>query len=187
VSDAASDPSCDEPSCGARVARGHGREWSVRYDREVQVARIDYVAIAARLRDAAERGLLGDHLDTVAALYVLDCSHRIGTSTIVFTREFGPLRRHGYSDPDHMHGYHLSLSCFERAERDTWVRAFFEANVPLLWACWWWTAGGREHQVSHWRLFCDEQWKAISVRNTAEVLRAGWKPASELGLAVHPS
>lgn len=153
----------------------------------MQVTRIDYVAIATRLRATAERGVLGDRLDSVAAKYVLDCSVRLGTSTIVFTREFGPLRTHGYSDPEHARGYHLSLSCVERAERDTWVRAFFGGDVPLLWACWWWTPGGHEFQVSHWRLFCDEYWTPIAVRNTADVLRAGWKPATDLGLAVHPS
>jgi hypothetical protein len=42
-------------------------------------------------------------------------------------------------------------------------------------------------QVSHWRLFCNEHWSPVMVRNTADVLRAGWKPASELGLAVQPS
>jgi hypothetical protein len=110
----------------------------------VQVTRIDYVAIAARLRASAETGMLTDRLDVVASRYVLECSERLGTSTIVFTRECAPLRKHGFCDPDHMRGYHLSLSCVERAERDTWVRAFFGSNVPLLWACWWWTPGGHE-------------------------------------------
>jgi hypothetical protein len=153
----------------------------------VQVTRIDYAAIAMRLRTEADSGLLTTRFDIEAARYVLRCSHRMGTSTIVFTRDEAWTEPGGYSDPMHARGYHLSLSCVERAERELWVRAFFGPNVPLLWACWWWTRGGREFQVSHWRLFCDPQWSPIAVRNTADVARKGWRPAIDMGLAIVPS
>jgi hypothetical protein len=112
---------------------------------------------------------------------------RSADSTIVFTRESGLCRSSRFSDPAHDRGFHLSLSCIERSERDIWVRSFFGEHTALLWAQWWTTPAGQELQISHWRLFCDDKWAPIEVRNTTDVLRGGWRPAAAFGLDVHPS
>lgn len=153
----------------------------------LQAARIDYTAIAERLRLLAAGGEFAGRMDPRSSQYLLDCSARVGSSTIVYTRERGLCRSSRFSDPAHDRGLHLSLSCVERAERDTWVRSFFGEHAPLVWAQWWNTPAGLELRISHWRLFCDDAWTPIAVRNTADVLRAGWRPAANFGLDVHPS
>lgn len=131
--------------------------------------------------------MLTHRLDHTASQYAHDCAIRVETSTIVFTRECLAPPRGGFRDPAHARGYHLSLTCIERAERDLWVRAFFGPDLPNVWAHWSVPRVARAFHVSHWRLFCDEHWSPIVVRNTADVMRAGWRSVIELEIAAQPS
>lgn len=147
--------------------------------------------IAAMLRLAASRagifegrGMppLSCHLDDV----------RTGTR-LFFTRDGGHHTSGWFKNPDYERCYHLSISFrdpetgelapFNRSIAATWVDAFFGDDQRLLWCEGPKTPHGKQAQVWHYRLFCDEHWQPIKPRGevySRELTEAGWQSWGDL-------
>jgi hypothetical protein len=111
--------------------------------------------------------------------YILSCTARVGATSAVFTRDCGMVVGGMVKDPTHDRCWHLSLVCPDRRERDAWLRAIFGARVDEVWA-------EELHGIDHFRLFCDDKWKPITVTNPADLRRAHLVPLAEFDLTAMP-
>jgi hypothetical protein len=144
---------------------------------------LDFDQIAKRMRFHARSGAMCGDLSADERKYVRRCSVRAGTTTLVFTRDFG--NHDGWlSDPTHDRCWHLSIACDDDNERDAWLRAFFGDHVAELWGQTCATDYGQQRGVWHWRLFCDQNWEPMPSTNPDDLLAAHMYRAIDLGVSI---
>ncbi|MBU2025992.1 hypothetical protein KJ912_04650 [Patescibacteria group bacterium] len=115
----------------------------------------------------------------------------VGTRAI-FTRDTGYHTSGWWKNPDYERCFHLSLSFVdietgEPAPRDTvltslFLDALFGKGKRLLWCEPPYSEQGKQMDVWHYRLFCDEGWQPIKPRGevySRELTEAGWKSWSD--------
>lgn len=156
-------------------------------------------SVASLMRSEAERGVWNGRNDARWARYSYRCQRvdQDTATTIIFTRDVGHHTSGWWKNPDYERCWHLSLSAApprlilpgqQRAElnaatRDAWVRAFYGENTRIVWYEPAYSAVGKRNEVTHWRLFCDENWQPILPRGevySRELTEAGWKSASQV-------
>lgn len=107
--------------------------------------------------------------------------------TVVYTKEDVYHTGGWCKNPEYERCWHLSVS-FQGGEPDKRVlklilECIFGVNQRLLWVESPYSQVGKNLEVTHYRLFCDEHWKPIQpkgeVYNTHFTER-GWKSFSEL-------
>lgn len=115
-------------------------------------------------------------------------------SLIIFTRDDGMHHLGMFKNPDYDRCYHLSLSfrsnltghSIPKDEKLTkmWLDAFFSPDdQKKLWVESPKSTEGKQRDVWHYRLICDEHWQGIIPRKevyTTEFTELGWKSFSEL-------
>lgn len=148
-----------------------------------EVLVLDWCAIADAMWGHARSGVSTNAAGDLDTAYLRRCSRRVGSTTLVFTRdETGPGRSR-FECPALRRSWHLSTECRDPVERDAWLRTFFGDHRHRLWVTGPTTAAGRAFDVWHWRLFCDEHWEpAVFDREPAELRAAGYLAASEVAL-----
>jgi hypothetical protein len=148
------------------------------------ITTIDFAAIANRMRNRARSGECRGEPTVREAAYIKHCGTRVGTTTLLFTRDVDQHACGWLANPAHDRCWHLSISCNDTAERDAWLRAFFGDEIDRLWAAPPESSLGRETNVWHWRLFCDEGGNAIATDPCdPELRRQGFRHARELGVS----
>ncbi len=140
-----------------------------------------------RMKTAAERSTYDGQLH--GKRYLDSCRHycRNTNALMIFTRDTGMHTSGWWKNPDYERCYHLSLS-FGAYERDVfhampqdhktarrWCEALFRENVKLLWIEPPFSDVGKQRDVYHYRLFCDQAWQPINPRG--EVYSKDWTPA----------
>ncbi len=143
----------------------------------------DFGSIANRMRYRASAGEFRGGASEVEQQYIRKCSTRAGGTTLIFTRDVGNYSCGWLAEPAHERCLHLSISCDDPIERDAWLRAFFGDRVEALWGEYSVSGFGREKDVWHWRLFCDELWNPI-LANHADLLASGMRTGRDLGVAI---
>lgn len=121
------------------------------------------------------------------------CTHfHAATGTlIIFTRDEGMHSSGWFKNPDYDKCLHLSLSFadpvthqrrpFDEKLADAWVDAFFPNDKKLVWMESAKMPTARAI-VTHYRVFCDENWQPILPRGevySTEFTEKGWKSWSE--------
>ena len=145
---------------------------------------LDFDSIANRMRYRARSGEhCGDGSER-ERLYVKKCSVREGSTTLVFTRDFGCHTFGWLANPEHDRCWHLSIACNDPAERNAWLRAFFGEHVESLWGHSSVTLYGQSREVWHWWLFCDERWQPLLETNSADLLAARMLSPRDLGVVL---
>lgn len=144
---------------------------------ELTTTNFDLVATALRRRSTL--GVMRALFTAAEEAYVLSCTARVGATSIVFTRDRGMVVGGMVQDAAHDLCWHLSLVCAVRRERDAWLRAFFGVRVGEVWA-------EELHGIDHYRLFCDDRWKPITVTNASDLRRAHLVPVAEFDLTAMP-
>jgi len=105
---------------------------------------------------------------------------------IIFTKEVGYHTSGWWKNPDYERCYHLSLSFLGGTDRGTSrkiLAGLFHDYEHLIWAEPPYYPEGKEHDVWHYRLFCDEHWNPIKPRGevySTQFTERGWKSFSEL-------
>jgi|SRR6478672_6289943 len=105
---------------------------------------------------------------------------------IIFMRETGYHSGGWWKNPDYERCWHLSISFpggrnqkhFEKI-----INSLFGDNKRYLWTEAPYSDQGKQSEVWHYRLFCDENWKAIMPRGevyTTHFTEQGWKSFSEI-------
>jgi len=143
---------------------------------ELTTTNFDLVATALRRRSTL--GVMRALFTAAEQAYVLSCTARVGATSIVFTRDRGMVAGGMVRDGAHDRCWHLSLVC-DRHERDAWLRAFFGARVSEVWA-------EELHGIDHYRLFCGDKWKPMTVVNVSDLRRAHLVPLDEFDLTAMP-
>ena len=144
---------------------------------------LDFESIAKRMRHHARSGAHRGEGSPTEAKYIRRCSTRAGTTTLVFTRDFGQ-HPSWLTDPAHDRCWHLSIACDDQAVHDAWLRAIFGEEVEHLWGSTSTTLVGQQRDVWHWRLFCDDNWTPCPTSNPDDLLGAGMYTARELGVVI---
>lgn len=106
--------------------------------------------------------------------------------SIMFMRESGYHSGGWWKNPDYERCYHLSISF--RGGRNTKdlnkiLQGLFGYNTKLLWTEAPYSEQGKQAEVWHYRLFCDENWKAIMPRGevyNTHFTDRGWKSFSSI-------
>jgi len=113
---------------------------------------------------------------------------------IIFTADVGYHSSGWWKNPDYERCWHLSLSyrdpisgsyvSHDHKQSKIWLDAFFTPDDQRkLWVETPKTPQGKESDVIHYRLFCDEHWKPIIPREevySKEFTEVGWKSYSEI-------
>lgn len=111
---------------------------------------------------------------------------------ILFTRDEGHHTCGWWKNPDYERCYHLSISFMDKfqnrkphkkKEAEKLVKLFFGNNSNLVWCEPPYSKEGLKNEVWHYRLFCDENWKAIKPRGevySTQFTEVGWKSFSEI-------
>jgi len=162
--------------------------------------------VAAQMRIQAATSTF-DGTETPENLcYLARCKHDdYGTGyRIIFTRDTGMHSSGWFKNPDYERCMHLSLSPHathfghgvtgsipwnepESGVEGLWVVALFGEHARLAWRESPKTRAGKELEVVHWRVFCDEHWQPILPRKevySKDFTERGWKSFSELGIAI---
>jgi hypothetical protein len=139
-------------------------------------------AVVRRMKARADAGVF-DGLSM--SPYFLRCRHYCENTQamLIFTRDVGMHSSGWWKNPDYERCYHLSIS-FEVAgvplpqnhkDARRWCEAFFGGDTKLLWIEPPYSPEGKQREVYHYRLFCDEGWQPIKPRG--EVYSREWTPA----------
>lgn len=139
-------------------------------------------AVVRRMKARADAGVF-DGLSM--SPYFLRCLHYCENTQamLIFTRDVGMHSSGWWKNPDYERCYHLSIS-FEVAgvplpqnhkDARRWCEAFFGGDTKLLWIEPPYSLEGKQREVYHYRLFCDEGWQPIKPRG--EVYSREWTPA----------
>ncbi len=144
----------------------------------------DFDSIANRMRYRARSGAHCGDRSVRELAYIKKCSARDGSTTLVFTRDFGNHQFAWLADPAHDRCWHLSIACSDSIERDAWLRALFGEHVEHLWGQSCVSLYGQQRGVWHWRLFCDENWQPLISTNPDDLLAAHMHRASDLGVSI---
>jgi hypothetical protein len=148
------------------------------------------------LKREALHGVLGGGNTLSDQIYLDLCSgfHSPSGIVVIYTRDVGMHTSGWFKNPDYERCLHLSLS-FKEPMRPTvslpfdskaaaeWVDIFFGENKRYAWFETPKSRDGREMDVRHWRVFCDEYWQPILPRKevyTTEFTEKGWKSFSEV-------
>lgn len=106
--------------------------------------------------------------------------------SIIFTKEVGYHSGGWWKNPLYERCYHLSISFpggKNKKNLDKILNGLFGYNKKLLWTEAPYSKEGKQRDIWHYRLFCDENWKAIlpkgEVYNT-HFTEVGWKSYSEI-------
>lgn len=141
--------------------------------------------IVSRLLNVANRGTISG---TEVTPYFESCRwfiERIG-AVVILTRDVGYHTSGWWKNPDYERCYHLSISYpggtnFKKTE---WLlNALFGSDRKMMWCEPPYSKTGKELEVYHYRLFCDEAWKPIIPRRevyTREFTERGWKSFSDI-------
>jgi len=104
-----------------------------------------------------------------------------------------------FKNPDYERCYHLSLSPapieiwtpdvreLNENLRNEFLKAFFGEHVDKVWMESPKSPEGKAEGVTHYRVFCDENWIPIIPRKevySTEFTELCWKSASELGIQI---
>lgn len=144
-----------------------------------ELTRSSFDRIASDLRRRSMMGVMRALFTDTEQAYILSCTAHVDATSVVFTRDRGMVAGGMVQDVAHDRCWHLSLVCADRQERDAWLRAFFGARVREVWA-------EELHGIDHFRLFCDDKWKPVSVTNTRDLRRAHLVPLAEFDLTAIP-
>jgi len=127
--------------------------------------------------------------------YFRRCRHTIYDLGLIaiLTRDVGYHTSGWWKNPDYERCFHLSLSfrdpaTGEYAPRNKLVTGLllegvYGRNKRLIWCEPPYSADGKATDTWHYRLFCDEHWKAILPRGevySRELTEAGWKSYSDV-------
>ncbi|WP_010416125.1 hypothetical protein [Anaerophaga thermohalophila] len=118
------------------------------------------------IRQAAETGIFtGDGMNT----YLNSCRWFLPhyDCIIVFTRDTGYHSGGWWKNPEYERCYHLSISFpggRNRKALNEVLAGLFGWQRKLLWAEPPYSKEGRENEVWHYRLFCDQGWQPIKPR-----------------------
>ena len=126
----------------------------------------------------------GDDMDE----YFMSCRWWIEKyeCTVIFMRESGYHSGGWWKNPDYERCWHLSIS-FPGGKNENKLNKILEglfgSNKKLLWVEPPYSKEGKSNDVWHYRLFCDENWKAIIPRGevyNTHFTEQGWKSFSEV-------
>lgn len=150
-------------------------------------------SIVQDLKREASRGV---HMGRNDSGYTLACTViDAGTgSVLIYTRDAGMHTSGWLKNPDYERCLHLSISFravtdleqiapFDRALAGEWVELFFGPDKRLVLVESPKSPAGRQHDVHHFRVFCDEHWQPILPRKevyTTDFTELGWRSYSEL-------
>lgn len=127
--------------------------------------------------------------------YFFSCKHvnPFRGITSIFTRDVGYHTSGWWKNPDYERCYHLSLSFFDPVTNEPaphdhktaqqFVRAFFRSYAKWVWTEPPYSAQGKQQDIYHYRLFCDEFWQPLKPRGevySRELTEAGWKSFSDV-------
>lgn len=103
---------------------------------------------------------------------------------VIFTRDVGHHSSGWWKNPDYERCYHLSVSFpngFTKRRGEVLAKAFFGSDTKLLWIEPPYSAHGKQHEVWHYRLFCNEAWEPIKPSGEVYTPRMpkGWMSFSE--------
>lgn len=141
--------------------------------------------IVSRLLNVANRGFISGTEFTPYFESYRWFIERIG-AVVILTRDVGYHTSGWWKNPDYERCYHLSISYpggtnFKKTE---WLlNALFGYDRKLMWCEPPYSKTGKELEVYHYRLFCDEAWKPIMPRRevyTREFTERGWKSFSDI-------
>jgi hypothetical protein len=127
--------------------------------------------------------------------YIFKCTafHLPTGAKVTFTRDIGMHSSGWFKNPDYERCFHLSLSFLDpntmallshdkKIARE-WCQVFFFRNCNLLWIEPPYSPDGKQYDVWHYRLFCDENWQPIKPRKevySKDFTPAGWKSWSDV-------
>lgn len=105
---------------------------------------------------------------------------------IILTRDVGYHSSGWWRNPDYERCYHLSISflngrCINKLEHI--LTRFFGNNRRLLWCEPPYSKPGKQNEIYHYRLFCDEHWQPVKPKGevySTLFTELGWKSYSEL-------
>lgn len=106
--------------------------------------------------------------------------------SIIFTRDIGHHSGGWWKNPDYERCWHLSIS-FQGGKNKKGLEKILDGLFGLdkrkIWIEPPYSKEGKEKEVWHYRLFCDENWQPIIPRGevySKELTEKGWKSYSEL-------
>lgn len=152
--------------------------------------------VAARMWRLAALGTWDGRADPFRDPYFRACvtDDDLTGTRLIFTRDVGHHTSGWFKNPDYERCFHLSLSSWDpesgqptgildRPTALAWVDVLFGADARLAWTEPAASPGGRERDVVHWRLFCDERWQPIKPRGevyTLDFTEKGWRTYSQV-------
>ncbi|MFN7132029.1 MAG: hypothetical protein ACK4N5_08095 [Myxococcales bacterium] len=169
-------------------------------NRTTQIELERHVAwVAQRLKRRAAKGTFDGRESARNWLYLRSCAvgDALTQTKLIFTRDTGHHTSGWMRNPEFERCLHLSLSplppelvagvvpaaVLGKATIRLWLRAVFGDDARLTWLESAKTRIGREHQVLHFRLFCDPGWTPIHPRGevySSEFTEKGWRSASQV-------
>jgi hypothetical protein len=154
----------------------------------------EQLVLTARLR--AARGLYSGRQHPRDRAYLEHCTHfdPVTGTSIIYTRDADPHRDGWWKNPDYARNRHLSLGYrvpaapniprpHDRRLTALWLAAFFADDRRWLWSEPPFSRHGKQLDIWHFRLFCDEGWSPIKPRGevySRDNTPAGWKSWSEV-------
>ena len=151
--------------------------------------RIPDMRVVASAKLAAAAMVIDGRRTPAAQRHIRKCWHyhpRTQTA-MIFTREQGYHSGGWWKNPDYERCFHLSLRMlaydgekpialpYDFKLGQKWVEAFFGDDAKLTWHEGPFTEQAKMESIHHYRLFCDEAWKAFKPRG--EVYSKDWTPA----------
>jgi hypothetical protein len=160
--------------------------------------------IAASMRRRAAMGTWDGRRQPVLDPYFRSCvrDHDATGTRLILTRDVGHHASGWFKNPDYERCLHLSVSSYDlvatmahplAAPQATgsldwkiarlWAEAVFGKHLPLAWVESPKSDAGKERDVWHWRLFCDEHWQPLLPRGevyTLDFTEKGWKTHSQV-------
>lgn len=107
-------------------------------------------------------------------------------ATLIFTRETGYHSSGWWKNPDYERCWHLSISFRggnEKKALNEIIDNLFGEFKNLIWTEPTYSQQGKNMDVWHYRLFCDENWRPIQPRGevyNTDFTELGWQSFSEL-------
>lgn len=120
--------------------------------------------------------------------YLNDCRWRIDkySCIVIFSRDVGHHSSGWWKNPDYERCYHLSISFpggRNKSAINKIIDGLFGYYKKLLWIEPPYSPEGKQAEVWHYRLFCDENWNPIKPRGevySKQFTELGWRSFSEL-------
>ncbi|TAL43258.1 MAG: hypothetical protein EPN91_06815 [Salinibacterium sp.] len=159
----------------------------------------DLARVAKEMHLNAAHGSVNGTEASYHSLYFESCKRRRYGTNLIFSRDVGHHTSGWFKNPDYERCIHLSTSPvssaiwtpdtpdLDKALERAWLKAFFGEFLRYVWSESPKTPRGKDLNVWHWRLFCNEHWEPILPRGevySRELTEAGWQSASELGIVI---